>query len=59
MSIAVCAGMDETKTRLLTVLCPFLMLLLSMFVSFVCGLTADQGVRKELECLEMYERKEL
>lgn len=54
-----CAGMDETKTRLLTVLCPFMLLLLSMFVSFICGLTADQGVRKELECLEMYERKEL
>ena len=36
-----------------------LLLLLSMFVSFICGLTADQGVRKELECLEMYERKEL
>ena len=59
MSIAVCAGMDDVKTRMLTVLCPFLMLLLSIIVSFICGITADQGGRKELECLEMYERKEL
>ena len=59
MSIAVCAGMDEPKTRVLTVLCPCVLLLLSFMVSFVCGLMVDNHVRKELEFLEGGEGKEL
>ena len=52
MSIAVCAGMDEPKTRVLTCLCPCVLLLLSFVVSFICGLMVDNHVRKELEFLE-------
>lgn len=53
MSIAVCVGMDQVKTSVLTLCCPLVVLVISLIIAFVIGLHVDTNLTKELEMLDL------